>query len=479
MLIAIQDVARRIFVAVQLRPTIGAGVPSDREIFGDQGAAAATCLGGIAWGDFDDGAASFFRFACAQSREGSPGSIKNTLVQATFRGSPIWQKLLGLFILLGFGRGTHVLDLKIFKDECAIGVDQAARGFMQEVLATVSCLAVQPGQLALGSVSSVTATCATREFLVSLFDLLFGGAIDAGVVDDDAIGEDCVPLEAEVDTDLLAGWMKSHRRIEWVLDTETGVPVVAIPFDRAGFDRSHNGTMHDHLDMAYFGERELARFLLVLLQGLGHPDDIIALLRKREAVIPARGFVARIARNLAVFDAAKEVLHRFVETVKHLLQDLRIDLLVFGPLLFDIGQLVGLHLVGDGDPTHAVGFASLFERRIIYLFTSAQDPFQRCDLLAGGVEPVLVHLVAQRGIFGSTRRAWLAWLLFVRHGGVLLSGFVQDDNEQRVRERVYSSRTERSIASLSCTTSPTCIRRSYQREPLSPRLAQRGVLRAI
>ena len=123
MLIPVQDVSRRVFVSVQLSPAVGAGVPPDREIFADQEAAAATGLGGIARGDLDDGAASFFRFACTQSRQCSPGRIKDTFVQATFGGGPVGQKCAGLFVLLGFGGGTHVLDLKILKDEGTIGVD--------------------------------------------------------------------------------------------------------------------------------------------------------------------------------------------------------------------------------------------------------------------------------------------------------------------------------------------------------------------
>jgi hypothetical protein len=175
--------------------------------------------------------------------------------------------------------------------------------------------------------------------------------------------------------------------------------------------------MHDHLEMTDFGESQFTRFFLVLRERLRHPKNLIATLRKGEGVIPASGFKPGVAWHLAVFDAAKEVAHRLVKTVENLLQDLRIDLLVFWPLLFDIGQLVGLHLVRDGNTAHTIGRHSLFERGVVYLFTPAQDPLQRCDLLAGGVEPIAIHFVVQRGIFGSTRRARLAWLLFVRHGG--------------------------------------------------------------
>jgi hypothetical protein len=289
MLIPQKDVTSSIFIAVQLTSAVGAGVPSDREIFGDQRAAAATGLCGIARGHFDDGAASFFRFACTQSCQGSPGSIQDTFVQATLGGSPIGQKRAGLFVLLGFGGGTHILDLKILKHQCSIGVDQAARCFVQEILSTVPRLPIETRQLALGSIAPMTAMPTARELFVGFFDLLLGGAIDAGVVDDDAIGEHGIRLQAKINPDLFGAGMEGHRRVKRILDAKAGVPGIAIPLDRTGFDGSLDGAMHDHLEMPDFGERELARFLLVLLQGLGHPKDLIATLRVRETVIPTIG----------------------------------------------------------------------------------------------------------------------------------------------------------------------------------------------
>ncbi len=190
-----QDVTSGILVSVQRASALRARMPSDGEVFGDQGAAAATGLGGVAWGHFDDGAASFFRFACTQSREGSPRGIQNTLVETAFGGCSVGQKRArrapsgGFLVLLRLGLRDHVGDLEVFKDERAILLDQPARLLVQEILATMARLAVQHRELTLGPVAPMTATRAPRELLVRFFDLFLGGAVDAWIVDGDSIGE--------------------------------------------------------------------------------------------------------------------------------------------------------------------------------------------------------------------------------------------------------------------------------------------------
>ena len=254
MQIARQDITGGIFIAIQLTSTGRARVPSDREIFGDQRAAAATGLRRIARGDLDDSTASLFRFACTQSCERSPGSIQNTLIQPTLRGSPIGQKRVGLFVFLGFGLGTHVFDLKILKHQCAILADQATCCFVQEILPTVPRLARQARQLTLGTSASVAPTRATSKLLVRLLDLFLGGAVDAGIVNADTVGEKRIRFQAKIDPDLLGRGMEGQRGIEGVLDAEADRPLVAILLDGAGFDRALDGAMHHHLEVADFGE---------------------------------------------------------------------------------------------------------------------------------------------------------------------------------------------------------------------------------
>ncbi len=263
-----QDIAGGVLVPVQLTTALRARMPSDGEVFGDQGAAAATGLRGVAWGDFDDGAASFFRFACRHPREVSPRGIQNTLVETAFGGCSVGQKRAGFLVLFRLGLGDHVGDLEVFKDERAILLDQAARLLMQEILATVPRLAVQCRQLTLGPVAPMAATCAPRELLVRFLDLFLGGTRDAWVVDGDSIGEHGIAFQANINAYRLSRTVKGRRRIKGVLHAEHGVPLVSLSFNGAGFDLALDGTMHHDLDMTNLGEGQPQRLLLPLLSPL-------------------------------------------------------------------------------------------------------------------------------------------------------------------------------------------------------------------
>jgi len=74
---------------------------------------------------------------------------------------------------------------------------------------------------------------------------------------------------------------------------------------------------------------------------------------------------AGIARDFTRLDPAKKRLEGQVYPQHHILQHLAVDFTVLRHRLFDAGQLGFLVIVGDGDTTHAVGFAALTNGGIV------------------------------------------------------------------------------------------------------------------
>ena len=72
-------------------------------------------------------------------------------------------------------------------------------------------------------------------------------------------------------------------------------------------------------------------------------------LRRGEAVIALCALETRIAGVLTCLHAAAAGGKRFVQAVQHLLQDLRVEVALFGPYLFDGRQLCRLHGEGHTD----------------------------------------------------------------------------------------------------------------------------------
>ena len=100
-----------------------------------------------------------------------------------------------------------------------------------------------------------------------------------------------------------------------------------------------------------------------------------------------------VARFLARVDAAEERLKCAIYAQHHVLQDLGIDLAVFGHRLFYAGQLGFLVVVGDGDAAHLPGFASLADGGVVDVAAEHQGTLKHPLLLGRGLELVFVGLV--------------------------------------------------------------------------------------
>jgi hypothetical protein len=112
-----------------------------------------------------------------------------------------------------------------------------------------------------------------------------------------------------------------------------------------------------------------------------------------EAVVVTLSLEARIPRRLPILDAAEERLIRSLRPKHHILQDLGIDLSVFGARRFQVRQFSLLLIVAGTDalPASSPGFA-LFQGTVIERATAMQDRFQRLFLFGRWHQLVLVVL---------------------------------------------------------------------------------------
>jgi len=88
-------------------------------------------------------------------------------------------------------------------------------------------------------------------------------------------------------------------------------------------------------------------------------------------------------------------LHGLVHAAQDILQDLAVDVGIFGAFLLDVGELVDLIVAMDGDACHAVGITPFLQGSVVQLPATSQGPEQRLLLLPGRVEPILECPVRQ------------------------------------------------------------------------------------
>ncbi len=340
------------------RNTVRARMPAYTEVFRDDATAPTACLTGLMGSDFDDRATSLFRFIAGDRDEGSPACIQNTLIQAAFGGSSV-RKILARFILFGFWGFRHVVNLQILKHKRAILIHQLPRGLVEEITASVTYFAVEPGQGFLGTLSTTGALLASMDQPMRLFDVLFCVPIEAWVGNLGAIGEHGKGGDAQVNAYLFLRWMEGHGWSELILCGEHRIPLLTFSLDGTRFDLALDLSMWFDLDVSNLGEPEPPA------------ADFIAPLRVGEAIIAVATFEPGVARGLAILHPTKKSVKGFVETLEDILLHLAMYILVLFSQMFDGRQLISLHAIGDRHATQLIGFFALLQGGIIQLFAPA------------------------------------------------------------------------------------------------------------
>ena len=154
---------------------------------------------------------------------------------------------------------------------------------------------------------------------------------------------------------LLTG-MEGQRGITHRLAGEDRVPLLALALDGTRLNLACEGPVHFDLDVPDFRE----------MQALA--DELKARLHIGQGIVAVSAFEARIAWLLASGHTPEEGAHGFIQSPEHVLLHLGVDVLVFLAQPFDGRELVGLHLIGDGDPTQLVGLAAFLQRGVVQLF---------------------------------------------------------------------------------------------------------------
>src|SRR5215469_4745217 len=117
-----------------------------------------------------------------------------------------------------------------------------------------------------------------------------------------------------------------------------------------------------------------------------------AILRISEAVVAALALEAGIPRLLASSDAAEEGLEGPVEPGEYVLQDLRMDVAVFGPCHLNVRQLGALARRSNAHAAFVPRIAALLEAGIVELTAAAQYNRHRALLLGSGHHVILERL---------------------------------------------------------------------------------------
>jgi hypothetical protein len=242
-------------------------------------------------------------------------------------------------------------DVQIFNRYLIKLANQIKAGLMKEILTLIGYL-----QMFLAKqVDSLFSICAAALFLAhqSLANLqgVFGFAKVARILYHFACRESGIVFESNIYANAITGLRKEARLI--FFNREKDKPAVNLLLDGASLDFAFNFARQTKSDRANLGERQLVTF------------EFESRLRIGEGVEKPFAFKSWIARCVTSFEATKESVKGFIESLQSVLQNLRVNASGVFAVATDFRQLILLTLIIDRGLGDFVGIASLLQRGIV------------------------------------------------------------------------------------------------------------------
>ena len=301
---------------------------------------ATAVLAGVGRWHSDDSAASVCCFAFEDGPELRPAGITDALSQV---------RVL-----------DQVSHLQIFQIDHVVVPQQLQGGLMMKVSPLPLHFLVLPSEECHRFAAALTALLPARDTPLRLLEGFLRFPVVPRIFDDVALGGDKKHLQANVDARLLTGeWDELHRHIH---AGETAVPAVGFFGDGDGLDCAFKRAAPSDANAPDLGEDEAP----VVEHGT------VAELFVGETCVAVGALEAGIAGLLTGLDAAKERLEGTVQTRQHILQDLRVDVLVLRPNVFDGGQFGTLMSAGDARVAFLPGVAAFLQRGIVEFAAATQ-----------------------------------------------------------------------------------------------------------
>ena len=322
---------------------------------------------------FAHGRATYARLACAPriNLHYSPASILRFVGEHRDEHRPT-----GIVNGLRQHSSSEALHVQILDRDQPVLVDQITGNLVLEVAPLVANMNVGALEKHDGLTSSVAPlVLPPRDFPLSAPQPRLGVSIVPRVLNLAAICEHGKAIQTDIDSsDAVAGWKPQM----FALDTEAHEPVPGIPLDCDRLDFAFDGPVQFDLYVPGSLHAQLAAV---------QQSASIAVGRKRDAVVTARGTVAREPGLLAALHAGEERLIRLIHSAQHILAagEIRQRQATVGPHRL---QLVGLVVVVDRLVADLPGSDPLLKGSVVEAGRVSEFPDEKSGLRLRRVDPV-------------------------------------------------------------------------------------------
>lgn len=194
------------------------------------------------------------------------------------------------------------------------------------------------------------------------------------------------PLTCRESSEVSQSHVNSHRRIGWwqwlafILCGKAGIPLIIMSSDGTDADFPEGLTMQPYLDITNFCQSQTAVYM--------EPELSVG-----EAVVPVISLKSGIARRLPSLHSPEKSAKGFVQSVSHILEHLRVDIIEAGALRFKLPDTLALLEIGKGFLFFLPGILALLKEFIIEPPTLIKLRLKNLSLMLRGIEPVFKRLI--------------------------------------------------------------------------------------
>ena len=265
--------------------------------------------------------------------------------------------IVHLFAEYAFG---HTQNRKFPNRNQILLINEIGRNFVLKIVSLVTNLLMNLFELQNRFPSLVTAFLSTGNTPLSNSQFLLRGFVVFEIVYLCSVAQSCKRRNSNVNSDNLTCFLK---RLGFGFNGENRKPFSALPFNRQSFNFADYLTRKFEFNRSDFRERQL----------ISRQRETA--LRKTKTVESVLTFETR-KTCLTFFGAAVKSLETFVQSFQNVLQNLRVNLFIFGIGLLNFFELVGLIVIVQRNAIQLISIAAFLKRGVIQISAEIQSLFK-------------------------------------------------------------------------------------------------------
>ena len=265
---------------------------------------------------------------------------------------------------------NHVLDLKVFHGDKAVGINYASGKLVSKVFSLVMNFKVMLGQKFTRFASVLAALFSTRHLSLGYSKFRFFYSEISRVIYDLSVRCHSEVFQSDINANL---FIRDWQRFNLYCVRENCIPLIAFPFESDGINFAFEGTMQPDFEKA-----DIQNVEPIILN-----SDTIAISGECNRIKAVTTLESGISSFFTTFNPTKESFESLIQSAEYILTGTIVKLRYFWDFLAKFFKLIGLVIVVKANALHLVSLFTFLKAGVVKFTCYIQHPgqFVRLNLI--------------------------------------------------------------------------------------------------